>query len=51
MTALLVENLKLVMLFVLIGSLIGLSQLGGGKLIPARRKRARGHRRPASVRL
>ena len=30
MTALMLENLKLIMLFLLIGSVIGLSHLGGG---------------------
>ena len=37
MTALLLENLKLIMLFLLIGSIIGLSHLSGGKAKPARR--------------
>ena len=37
MTVLLVENLKLIMLFLLIGSIIGLSHLSGGKAKPARR--------------
>jgi len=51
MTALLVENLKLIMLFMLIGSIIGLSHLSGGKTKPTRRKRLRGYGRPASARL
>jgi hypothetical protein len=51
MTALLVENLKLIMLFMLIGSIIGLSHLSGGQARPARRKRLRGHGQPASARL
>ncbi len=51
MTALLVENLKLVILFLLIGSIIGLSHLSGGKAKPARPKRSRGYGRPASARL
>ena len=41
MTALLVENLKLIILFLLIGSVIGLSQLGDETAKPARRKRLR----------
>ena len=51
MTVLLVENLKLIMLFMLIGSVIGLSHLGGGKANPARHKRLRGYGRPATARL
>jgi hypothetical protein len=50
MTALLVENLKLIMLFLLIGSVIGLSNLGGGEAASPRPKRIRGYRRPASAR-
>ena len=50
MTALLVENLKLIMLFMLIGSIIGLSHLTGGKANPARHKRLRGYGRPAPAR-
>ena len=48
MTALLVENLKLIMLFMLIGSVIGLSHLNDGKAKPAA-KRLRGYVRPASA--
>jgi hypothetical protein len=51
MTALLLENLKLVILFLLIGTLVGLSHLGGGKAKPVRRKRHRGHAWPAWARL
>ena len=51
MTALLIENLKLMILFVLIGSIIGLSNLSGEKTKPARRKRLHGHGRPAAARL
>ena len=51
MTALLVENLKLVILFLLIGSIIGLSHLSDGKAKPTRRTRRRGYGRPASARL
>jgi hypothetical protein len=51
MTALLVENLKLIILFLLIGSIIGLSHLRGEEAKPARRKRLRGYGRPASARL
>ena len=50
MTALLLENLKLVMLFVLISSILTLSRLGGLKAGPARSKGRRGHR-AASARL
>ena len=50
MTVLLVENLKLIMLFMLIGSIIGLSHLSGGKAKPARPKRLRGYGRPATSR-
>ncbi len=50
MTALLVENLKLIMLFMLIGSVIGLSHLSGGKAKPVRHKRLRGYGRPAMSR-
>jgi hypothetical protein len=50
MTVLLVENLKLIMLFMLIGSIIGLSHLGGGKANPARPKGLRGYGRPATAR-
>src|SRR5664279_5089858 len=51
MTALLVENFKLIVLFVLIGSIIGLSHLSGTKAKPARQRRRRGYGRPASARL
>jgi hypothetical protein len=51
MTALMLENLKLIMLFMLIGSIIGLSHLSGGKANPARPKGLRGYGRPASARL
>jgi hypothetical protein len=51
MTALILENLKLIMLFLLIGSVIGLSHLSGGKAKPARHKRLRGYGRPATARL
>ena len=51
MTVILVENLKLIMLFMLIGSIIGLSYLSGGKAKPARLKRLRGYGRPATARL
>lgn len=50
MTALLLENLKLIILVLLIGSIIGLSHLSGGKAKPARRKRQHGYGRPASAR-
>jgi hypothetical protein len=49
MTALMLENLKLIMLFLLIGSVISLSHLSGGKAKPARLKRLRGYGRPASA--
>ena len=51
MTALLLEHLKLIMLFVLIGSIIGLSHLSGGKAKPVRRKWHRSHAWPAWARL
>jgi hypothetical protein len=51
MTALLVENFKLIVLFVLIGSIIGLSHLSGTKAKPERQRRRRGYGRPASARL
>ncbi len=51
MTALLVEHLKLIILFLLIGSIIGLSHLGSAKAKPTHRKRRRGYGRPASARL
>ena len=49
MTALLLENIKLIILFLLIGSIIGLSHLSGGKTKPARSKRLRGYGRLASA--
>jgi hypothetical protein len=49
MTALLVENFKLIMLFMLIGSIIGLSHFNDGKAKPARPKRLRDYGRPASA--
>ncbi len=51
MTALLLENLKLITLFTLIGSIIGLSQLDGEKAQPARRNRLRKLGRSAAARL
>ena len=51
MTVLLVENLKLIMLFMLIGSIIGLSHLSGGKANPERPKGLRGYVRPVQARL
>jgi hypothetical protein len=51
MTALLLENVKLVMLFLLIGSVIGLSHLSAVKARPARPNGLRGYGRPASARL
>ena len=51
MTALLLENIKLIMLFLLIGSIIGLSHAGSGRPIAERPNRRRGYRRPASARL
>ena len=50
MTVLLVENLKLIMLFMLIGSIVGLSHLSGEMAKPTRRKRLRGYGRPATAR-
>jgi hypothetical protein len=51
MTALLVEYFKLIMLFMLIGSIIGLSHLSGATARPVRPRRRRGYGRPASARL
>jgi hypothetical protein len=51
MTALLVENLKHIILFLLIGSVIGLSQFGDETAKPVRRKRLRSHSPPATARL
>ena len=50
MTAFLVDNLKLIMLFMLIGSIIGLSHLSREKAKPAHAKRLRGYSRPALAR-
>ena len=50
MTALMLENIKLIMLFLLIGSIIGLSHFNDGKAKPARLKRLRGYGRPATAR-
>ncbi|HEY1309425.1 MAG TPA: hypothetical protein VGF02_00625 [Pseudolabrys sp.] len=50
MTALLLENIKLVMLFVLISSILTLSRLGGLKAGPTRSKGRLGHHRAASAR-
>jgi hypothetical protein len=51
MTALLIENLKPIILFLLIGSIIGLSNLSGENAKSARRNRRRGHSQPATARL
>ena len=51
MTALMFENLKLILLFVLISSAIGLSHSGGRKVVPTREKRLRADGRPASAHL
>ena len=50
MTALMLENIKLIMLFLLIGSIIGLSHFNDGKAKPARPNRRRGYGRPATAR-
>ena len=50
MTALMLENIKLIMLFLLIGSIIGLSHFNDGKAKPARQERLRGYGRPATAR-
>jgi hypothetical protein len=50
MTALMLENIKLIMLCLLIGSIIGLSHFNDGKAKPARPKRLRGYGRPATAR-
>ena len=42
MTVLLIENLKLIVLFLLIGSIIGLSHLSSERAKPARRNPRRG---------
>jgi hypothetical protein len=51
MTALLLENLKLIILVLLIGTIVGLSHLSGGKAKPTRRKRHRDYAWPAWARL
>jgi len=51
MTAFLIENLKLIILALLIGSIIGLSHFNGAKAKPARRKRLRGYGQSAPARL
>jgi hypothetical protein len=51
MTALLLENIKLVILFVLISSIIGLSRLSNVKGKPARSNGRRAYRSPASAHL
>ena len=51
MTALLLENLKLVILALLIGTIVGLSHFSGEKAKPARRKRRQGYAWPAWARL
>ena len=51
MTALLLENIKLVMLFVLISSIIGLSCLSDANAKPGRSNGRRAYRSPASARL
>jgi hypothetical protein len=51
MTALLLENIKLIALFMLIGSIIGLSRIDGEKARPARRNRLRKIGRFAATRL
>lgn len=48
MAALLLENIKLVMLFILIGSIIGLSHIGQ---TAAARPRLRSYREPVSAAL
>jgi len=51
MTALPLENIKLVMLFVLISSTITLSRLSDRKARPAHTKSRRSHHRAVSARL
>lgn len=48
MAAVLLENIKLIVLFILIGSIIGLSHVGGTATV---RRRLHGHRRPVSAAL
>ena len=51
MTALLLEHLKLIVLFLLIGSIVGLSRLSGGKAMPTPGKAdSQSLRRAASAR-
>ena len=50
MTALLLEHLKLIVLFLLIGSIVGLSRLSGGKAMQTPGKAVRESRRAASAR-
>ena len=50
MAALLLEILKLIVLFLLIGSIVGFSHAGGGKVVAAGAKGLRGRCRPASAR-
>jgi len=50
MTDLLLENIKLIILFLLIGSVIGLAHLGDEKVKPARAERLSKYGRPASAR-
>jgi hypothetical protein len=50
MTILLLENFKLIVLFLLIGSIVGLSRIGGGKLTTIPSKKLRGSRQVAPVR-
>jgi len=49
MAAMLLENIKLILLFVLIGSVIGLAHVDGGKAKTARPTRLRGYFRPAAA--
>jgi hypothetical protein len=51
MTALLLENFKLISLFTLIGSIIGLSRFDGERAQPARRNRLRRFGRFTAARL
>jgi hypothetical protein len=51
MTALLLENMKLVMLFVLIGAIIGLSRFSDASGKPARSNGRRAYRSSASAHL
>jgi hypothetical protein len=49
MTDLLLENIKLIILFLLIGSIIGLAHFGGEKAKAERAKRLHKYGRPASA--